>query len=74
MFIWPPGLSASPKLNNTTRGAGDSQLDTALLVAEGLIGEQAQPEFLGVESERAILVCDGNAGKFDAFDHGSSTM
>ena len=50
------------------RGA-DSQLDPPLLFVEGLVGDDGEAEFLGVEIERTILVVDGNADEFNLPDH-----
>jgi hypothetical protein len=34
-----------------------------------LIGDDREPEFVGVKIERAILVMDRNTDEFDLFDH-----
>src|SRR5580693_921445 len=49
--------------------AGDAELDPTLLLAERLVGDQAKAELFGVEREGAILIGDGDASEFDAFDH-----
>src|SRR5579863_4563115 len=54
--------------------AGDAELNPALLVTEGLVGENDESEFLGVEVERGILIADGNRCEFDGFDHGRSML
>jgi len=51
-------------------GAGDAEFDPALLVAEGLVGEDDESQFLGVEVESCVLIANGNRCEFDGFDHG----
>ena len=55
--------------DNACFGSRYGKLDPALLVVEGLVGENAKAEFLGVKSERALLVPDRDAKEFDPSDH-----
>src|SRR6266404_6619407 len=50
-------------------GAGDAQLDPALLAVKGLVGEDDEPEFPGVEIQGLILIAYRDAGELDSFNH-----
>src|ERR1035438_1890324 len=45
-------------------GTGDAEFDPTLLVAERLVGEDDESEFLGVEIERCVLIADRNRSEF----------
>src|SRR4051794_40543187 len=51
--------------------AGNAEFEPALVFAERLIGEEPEPEHLGVEGERAVLVRDGNADELYSTNHGA---
>lgn len=52
--------------------ARDAQLEPALLVVKGLIGDQAEAEFLRVERQRPLLISNWNAAELDASNHDRS--
>jgi hypothetical protein len=45
-----------------------------LFLVEGLIGNDREPEFICVKIQRAILVGDWNADKFDLLDHDAANV
>ena len=47
----------------------NSQFDPSLFLVERLIGDDREPEFIGVKIERAILIGNGNTDEFDLLDH-----
>src|SRR5689334_21969252 len=60
---------AELKQNDAGVGAGNPQFQPALLVAEGLVGEHPETEYVGVKRERAVLVRYRDADEFDASNH-----
>jgi len=77
MFMNEPIRFSSPSgVNNTTRvfRFRNSQFDPALLLVEGLIGNDGESEFVGIKIQRAILVGDGNTDEFDLLDHDAPNL
>lgn len=50
-------------------GSGDAEFEPALGVVEGLVGEDAEAEGVGVEVESPFLIGDGDGNEFDAANH-----
>jgi len=48
--------------------------DPALLFVEGLIGDDRERQFVGVKIQRAILVGNWNANKFDLLNHSARKL
>jgi len=57
--------------NHQGFGARNGELDPALFVGEGPIGEDAESQLFGIERERAVLIGHGDANELNAFNHGS---
>ena len=60
---------AELKEHNPGVGAGNSQLEPSLFLAERLIRQEAEAEDLGIERQRPVLIGHRNADELDALDH-----
>ena len=72
-IIEPMRFSSPSAVKSTTTRLRlrHAQLDPALFLIERLVGDDREPEFLGVKIQRPILVGHRNADEFDLLDHGS---
>jgi hypothetical protein len=70
----PLFLSIGRKQHYTRLRFRNPQFDPALLLIERLIGDDGEPEFVGIKIERAILVGYRNANEFDLLDHNSLNL
>jgi len=55
-------------------GFRHAQLDRALLLIERLIGDDGEPELVGIKIQRPVLVGHWNGDELDVFDHGGLTI
>jgi hypothetical protein len=72
MFMNEPMRFSSPsgrEQHHSCLRFRNSQFEPALFLVKRLIGDDCEPQFVGVKIQRAILVGDWNANKFDLFDH-----
>jgi hypothetical protein len=58
--------------HNPCIGAWDAEFQPPLLLAERLIGEKTETQYVCIKRERPVLIGYRNTDKLDASDHVSS--
>jgi hypothetical protein len=67
-------ISLRGKQHHTRIRFRNSQFDPALLLIKRLIGNDREPEFIGIKVQGSVLVRHGNADEFDLFNHDAAKL